>query len=125
MMARVPGTQDPSDLFQNGCIGLILALKKFEPERGFAFSTYAVPYILGEMRKPLRSGGAVHLSRSLIQQLQQLTHFREELRAEKGQEASLTEVSQKAGMSPEEAAHALYLTVPEEFQGYLWGKSEE
>ena len=53
------------DLFQAGCVGLVKAADGFEPERGFAFSTYAVPVILGEIRRIFRDGGTVKVGRML------------------------------------------------------------
>ena len=53
------------DLFQSGCVGLIKAVDNFDESRGFAFSTYAVPVIMGEIKRIFRDGGAVKVSRSL------------------------------------------------------------
>ena len=53
------------DLFQAGCMGLVKAFDAFDTERGVRFSTYAVPVILGEMRRLFRDGGTVKVSRSL------------------------------------------------------------
>lgn len=53
------------DLFQAGCMGLVKAADGFEEERGLRFSTYAVPVILGEIRRLFRDGGSVKVSRSL------------------------------------------------------------
>lgn len=54
---------EKEDLFQSGCIGLIMAAKKFDPERGFAFSTFAVPYILGEVRQYLQNKNPMKVSK--------------------------------------------------------------
>ncbi len=53
------------DLFQAGCLGLVKAVDAFDQQRGVKFSTYAVPVILGEMRRLFRDGGAVKVGRSL------------------------------------------------------------
>ncbi|MFR1805117.1 MAG: sigma-70 family RNA polymerase sigma factor, partial [Faecalispora jeddahensis] len=53
------------DLFQAGCMGLVKAVDHFEEERGLRFSTYAVPVILGEMRRLFRDGGSIKVGRSL------------------------------------------------------------
>ena len=53
------------DLFQAGCVGLIKAADGFDPSRGFAFSTYAVPVILGEIRRIFRDGGTVKVGRAM------------------------------------------------------------
>ena len=53
------------DLFQSGCVGLIKAVDRFDPTLGYAFSTYAVPVIIGEIKRLFRDGGAVKVSRVL------------------------------------------------------------
>lgn len=56
---------DYDDLFQSGCIGLIKAVDNFDESKGFAFSTYAVPVIMGEIKRIFRDGGSIKVSRSL------------------------------------------------------------
>ena len=56
---------DYDDLFQAGCVGLIKAVDNFDESKGFAFSTYAVPVIMGEIKRIFRDGGAIKISRSL------------------------------------------------------------
>ncbi len=64
LMKRMPWHLcDRDDLFQQGCVGLLIAARRFDPERGVAFSTWAVPYILGEMRKLCRESAPVHIPR--------------------------------------------------------------
>ena len=53
------------DLYQSGCVGLIKAVDRFDPTLGYAFSTYAVPVIIGEIKRLFRDGGAVKVSRAL------------------------------------------------------------
>lgn len=65
------------DLFQAGCVGLIKAADGFDSSRGFAFSTYAVPVILGEIKRIFRDGGAVKVSRSLKEKGRVLLHEKE------------------------------------------------
>ena len=55
---------DYEDLFQSGCVGLIKAVDNFDEEKGFAFSTYAVPVIMGEIKRIFRDGGAIKVSRN-------------------------------------------------------------
>ena len=55
---------DYDDLFQAGCVGLIKAVDNFDESKGFAFSTYAVPVIMGEIKRIFRDGGAIKISRS-------------------------------------------------------------
>ena len=56
---------DYEDLFQYGCMGLLKAIDRFDPAYGARFSTYAVPVILGEVRRFLRDDGPVHVSRTI------------------------------------------------------------
>ena len=56
---------DYEDLFQNGCVGLIKAVDNFDESKGFAFSTYAVPVIMGEIKRYIRDDGMIKVSRSL------------------------------------------------------------
>lgn len=58
--------EEKEDLFQSGCIGLIMAAKKFDPSRGNAFSTFAIPYILGEIKNYLRSKNHVKVSKKIL-----------------------------------------------------------
>lgn len=58
--------EEKEDLFQSGCIGLIMAAKKFDPNRGNAFSTFAIPYILGEIKNYLRSKNHVKVSKKVL-----------------------------------------------------------
>jgi RNA polymerase sporulation-specific sigma factor len=58
--------EEKDDLFQSGCIGLIMAAKKFEPERGNAFSTFAIPYILGEIKNYLRNKNHIKVSKKIL-----------------------------------------------------------
>ena len=57
------------DLFQAGCVGLIKAADGFEKERGFSFSTYAVPVILGEIKRIFRDGGTIKVSRAMKEKI--------------------------------------------------------
>ena len=57
------------DLFQAGCVGLVKAADNFDVSRGFAFSTYAVPVILGEIKRIFRDGGTVKVSRSMKEKI--------------------------------------------------------
>ena len=65
------------DLYQAGCIGLIKAVDAFDESKGFAFSTYAVPVIMGEVRRLFRDGGAVKVSRSVKELYLKITKQRE------------------------------------------------
>ena len=73
---------DYDDLFQSGCVGLIKAVDNFDESRGFAFSTYAVPVIMGEIKRIFRDGGAVKVSRSLKEKAIKAQSLRENARAD-------------------------------------------
>lgn len=76
------------DLYQYGCMGLIKAIDRFDPSFGVAFSTYAVPVILGEIRRFLRDDGTVHVSRSIRENAIAIERFRQEASADTGEEPS-------------------------------------
>ena len=100
------------DLFQAGCVGLIKAVDGFEPQRGLQFSTYAVPLILGEMRRLFREGGAVKVSRSLRELSLRAARTRENLAAATGREPTVEELAAALGVEPAEAAQAVCAGLP-------------
>ena len=100
------------DLIQIGSIGLLKAIRSFDPGRGFAFSTYAVPLIIGEIRRFLRDDGAVKVSRGLKRTGALLMKEREKVLAERGEEPRLKELADRLHITPEEAAAALDAASP-------------
>ncbi len=100
------------DLVQAGCIGLIKAADGFEPERGLKFSTYAVPLILGEIKRLFRDGGAVKISRPLKELSLRATRERERLAKELGREPTVQELADELGVEPAEAAQAISAALP-------------
>lgn len=84
------------DLFQAGCVGLIKAAENFDPERGFSFSTYAVPVILGEIKRIFRDGGSVKVGRALKEKARAAMREKEALTAELGCEPTVGQ----AGAAP-------------------------
>ena len=100
------------DLYQAGCMGLVKASAAFDADRGVMFSTYAVPVILGEIRRLFRDGGTVKVSRSLKELGLAAGRTREMLGSELGREATVGEVAQRMGRSPEDIAQALAATAP-------------
>ena len=100
------------DLFQAGCMGLVKAADGFDEERGLKFSTYAVPVILGEIRRLFRDGGTVKVSRSLKELSLKATREREGFLTREGREPSVGELADLLGLSPEEAAEALGASLP-------------
>ena len=81
------------DLFQAGCLGLVKASNGFDESLGFAFSTYAIPSILGEIRRLFRDGGAVKVSRALKEQSRLAQKEKERLTNELGYEPSLSQLA--------------------------------
>ena len=100
------------DLFQAGCEGLVKAARHFDPSRGFRFSTYAVPVILGEMRRLFREGGTVKVSRGLRELSVKAARLSEEIAAETGRAPSVAELAERLSCTPEKCAEALCAAVP-------------
>lgn len=100
------------DLFQAGCMGLVKATDAFDTERGVRFSTYAVPVILGEMRRLFRDGGTVKVSRSLKELSMKVTRQREEFIKLNAREPTVSELSQLLQTSEEAIVEALGAAAP-------------
>ena len=95
------------DLVQIGTIGMLKAIRSFSLERGTAFSTYAVPLIIGEIRRHLRDDGPLKVSRIYKKQGLQLLHEKNEIVAKEGREPCIAELAARCGVSVEEAAISL------------------
>ncbi len=95
------------DLIQIGTIGMIKAVRSFSLERGTAFSTYAVPLIIGEIRRHLRDDGMIKVSRVYKKLGAQLMRVRSEIMAQEAREVSVRELAERCGVDIEEAAVAL------------------
>ena len=93
-----------ADLVQIAYIGLLKAIEKFELERGLKFSTYAVPVILGEMKRLYRDGGAAKVSRGLEELSQKALKARAELSGAAGHEVGIAELARFLKVEPEEVA---------------------
>ena len=100
------------DLFQAGCVGLVKAAAGFDPTLGFRFSTYAVPAILGEIKRIFRDGGAVKIGRSAKEKARNLFAVRDELSVSLGREPTVTEIAEKAQLDVSEAASLLCACMP-------------
>ena len=100
------------DLVQAGCVGLIKAANGFDSSRGLAFSTYAVPVILGEIKRLFREGGAVKVGRTTKERAIGLLRQKEELAEHLGREPSVGELARHAGLEPAETAVLLGAAMP-------------
>lgn len=105
---------ETEDLFQIGCIGLIKAVDKFDPSFNVRFSTYAVPMILGEIRRYFRDDGVIKVSRSLKELSLKARDMSEKLEQELGRPPSINELADVLGEEPENVVHAIEASrVPE------------
>lgn len=99
--------ENPDDLFQVGCIGLIKAIDNFDVSQNVQFSTYAVPMIIGEIRRYLRDNNSIRVSRSLRDTAYKAIHAKEILMKNSMQEPTLQEIAKEAGLTKEEIVYAL------------------
>ncbi len=100
------------DLYSAGCIGLLKAAEAFDSERGVKFSTYAVPVILGEIKRLFRDGGAVKVSRSLKELSLKTVRTREEMSKKLGREPTISELSRQLDTDECTIAEALAVSMP-------------
>ena len=103
---------DYEDLYAAGCLGLVKACDGFDPARGVCFSTYAVPVILGEIKKLFRDGGAVKISRSIKELGLKINAERERRLKQSGVEPSVNQLAQALGSTPEQVAMAIQAAMP-------------
>lgn len=104
--------EDYDDLYQAGCVGLIKAVDNFDASKGFLFSTYAVPVIMGEIRRLFRDGGAIKISRSLKEKSIKVQAIRERFVKKNLREPTLSELSQISGIDKEELSEVLNAVNP-------------
>ena len=100
------------DLFQAGCVGLVKAADAFDEDRGLCFSTYAVPVILGEIRRLFRDGGPVKVSRSLKELSLKINRIKEPMQYELGREPTVSELAEKLGVTAEDINEAICASQP-------------
>lgn len=100
------------DLYQAGCIGLLKAVDAFDVGRGVKFSTYAVPVIMGEIRRLFRDGGSVKVSRSIKELSLKISRFREEYLSQHQVEPPISVLCQEMGESKEKIVLALDVSQP-------------
>ncbi len=99
--------ENVDDLFQIGCIGLIKSIDNFNPTMNVKFSTYAVPMIIGEIRRYLRDNNAIRVSRSLRDTAYKVIHTRELMTRQNSQEPTIPEIAAELGISKEDVVFAL------------------
>lgn len=95
------------DLFQLGSIGLIKAIKNYEPNYNVRFSTYAVPMIIGEIKRFLRDDGMIKVSRSLKELVNKAVAAKEQLKLRLGREPSIQEIAAAVDSTPEDLVYAM------------------
>ena len=99
--------ENMDDLFQIGCVGLVKAIDNFDLSHDVKFSTYAVPMIMGEVRRYLRDNNSIRVSRSLKDIAYKTLKFKEEYLNKYGKEASMEEISKKLGVEEIDIVNAL------------------
>lgn len=99
--------ENPDDLFQVGTIGLIKSIDNFDTSQNVKFSTYAVPMIIGEIRRYLRDNNSIRVSRSLRDTAYKALVAKEKITKEKGREATIDEISKEIDMKKEDIVFAL------------------
>lgn len=105
--------ENPDDLFQVGCIGLLKAIENFDTSLGLKFSTYGCPMIAGEIRRYLRDNTTIRVSRSMRDTAYKVMQCREELMKTQSREPTLEEIAKKLELPREEVFAAMdALTVP-------------
>lgn len=100
------------ELYSAGCLGLVKACDGFDTGRGVCFSTYAVPVILGEIKKLFRDGGTVKVSRSLKELSLKINAERERCLKKTGQEPGTTQLAETLQTTPEQIALAIRASLP-------------
>lgn len=112
VVGRFKARAELEDLFQVGCVGLLRAVDRFDPSFGVRFSTYAVPLIIGEIRRDLRSQGPLKVSRGIKERATRLARCREELTRSLGREPTMEEAAEAAEMTVDEAVEAMDAQAP-------------
>ena len=99
--------ENADDLFQIGCVGLIKAIDNFDTTLNVKFSTYAVPMIIGEIRRYLRDNNAIRVSRSLRDVAYKAIYAKENYVKQKFKEPTINEIAEEIGIDKEEIVYAL------------------
>lgn len=99
--------ESADDLFQVGCVGLIKAIDNFDLSQNVQFSTYAVPMIVGEVKRYLRDNNSIRVSRSIRDLAYKTIQFKERYTKEHGKEPSIEEIAKELGVEKEEISFSL------------------
>ena len=116
---------ETEDVIQIGMIGMLKAIRNFDASRGCAFSTYAVPMIMGEIRKYLRDDGIIKVGRAKKQYGYAVMRAREKFAAEHGRDAKISEVAAMTGLTEDEIADALDAITPVASLSSLVGDTDD
>ena len=99
--------RDMEELFQVGAEGLTKAAARFDPDRGYAFSTYAVPMIIGEIQRFIRDDGMVHISRKIKEDARKIAVIREQLEKTDSNGISVEKIAENTGLSKQDIIIAM------------------
>ncbi len=99
--------ENADDLFQIGCVGLIKAIDNFDLNQNVQFSTYAVPMIVGEVRRYLRDNNSIRVSRSVKDLAYKVIQCKERISKQTGKEPSIEQIAKELNSTPEEVAYSL------------------
>ena len=114
------------DLFQVGCVGLIKAIDHFNPDFEVRFSTYAVPMIIGELRRYQRDNNAVRISRGLRDLAYRALQVKEEVSRKEGRDATLSEIAKRLDVSERAVGEAMEAIVePISLYDSVYGEDED
>lgn len=118
--------ENADDLFQIGCIGLIKSIDNFDLSQGVQFSTYAVPMIIGEVRRYLRDNNSIRVSRSVRDLAYKTIQFKDKFNKEKGREPTIEEIAKELKVEREEIAASLdAIQVPVSLQDPIYNDGSE
>ena len=99
--------ENADDLFQVGCVGLIKAIDNFDITQGVQFSTYAVPMVIGEIKRYLRDNNSIRVSRSVKDLAYKAMQFKEKYTRENGEEPTIIQIAKELGVAEEEVSLSL------------------
>ena len=121
-----PKRDSADDLFQVGCVGLIKAIDNFNPDFAVRFSTYAVPMIIGELRRYQRDNTAVRVSRSLRDLAYRALQIKEEVSLTESRDATLSEIAERLGVSERSVGEAMEAIVePVSLYDSVYGEDDD